>query len=106
MIGRLAATSKHIVAKPPPGPPHAKPKVAAFELATHSFWAGVAVVVITLVAVGLAWFDKGLIYIGWIAKDDPVDWAVHICEYALLTMDVALVIGVVGKLAWKFLKDI
>ncbi len=83
-----------------------KSKRAAIELATHSFWAGAAVVAITLVAVGLAWFGKGLVLLHWIQKDDPVDWAVHICEYALLGIDVALVICVVGKLAWKFLKSI
>ena len=84
----------------------ARSKRAALDLAVHSFWAGAAVVAITLVAVALKWFGNGLILLHWIQKDDPVDWAIHICEYALLGIDATLLISVAVKLAWKFLKAI
>lgn len=82
------------------------PKEAAIELAVHSFWAGVAVVAITLVAVGLRWFAKLLILLTWIDSGSPHDWAITICEWILLGIDIAVVIAVVGKLSWKLVKSV
>jgi len=41
-----------------------------------------------------------------IGKNSVLDWAIHIGEYALLAIDVLLLIGIVGKLGWRLFKAV
>jgi hypothetical protein len=89
----------------------AKPKEddarkSALQIGNHAIWTGVAFVIIILVAVGLEGFEHLLLWLKFIEKDGLLDWAIRIVAYALAALDLALLLGVVGKLGWQFLKSI
>jgi hypothetical protein len=59
-----------------------------------------------LVAVALELFSRTLVHFGIIEKNSVLNWSILVGEYALAAMDVLLLIGVVGKQAWRLLKAV
>jgi len=82
------------------------PRQSAIKLAKHSVWTGLAFVAIVLVAVALELFSRTLVHFGIIEKNSVLNWSILVGEYALAAMDVLLLIGVVGKQAWRLLKAV
>ena len=60
-----------------------------------------AFIAIVLVAVGLDLFSKTLVRLGLIEKRGFLDWCILLGADALVAIDVALLIGVVGKKSWQ-----
>jgi len=67
---------------------------------------GVAFCVIILVAIGIEFFNKFLIWIKWIEPGNYISWALYLGSRALVMIDIAGLIGVVAKIAWKNLKKV
>lgn len=81
-------------------------RLAASKLARHSMWAGAGFSAVIVVAVLLELLSRGLVLMNAIGKNSVLDWAIHIGEYALLAIDVLLLIGIVGKLGWRLFKAV
>lgn len=82
------------------------PRQSAGILAKHSAWTGMAFIAIVLVAVGLDLFSKTLVRLGLIEKRGFLDWCILLGADALVAIDVALLIGVVGKKSWQPLRKV
>lgn len=98
---------KRLKAAPrPPNEEDNEARKSALQIGNHAVWTGVAFVIIILVAVGLEGFEHLLLWLKLIEKDSPLDWAIRVVACALAVLDFALLLGVVGKLALRFLKSI
>ena len=75
-------------------------------LTSHSFWIAVAFVFIILIAVGLEWFDKFLVHLKLIEAKGFLDLVIRVVVDILALIDVALLLGVVGKLGWRLFKRV
>lgn len=82
------------------------PAKTAKTLAKHSIWMGVGFMAIILVAIVLELFWRGLIRARIFEINDPVVWAIRLGSYSLLLIDLALLIGTVGKQSWRLLKNV
>jgi hypothetical protein len=59
-----------------------------------------------LVAVALEGFENLLLWLKFIESGGPLDWAIRVVAYALAALDLVLLLGVFGKLAWRYFKSI
>lgn len=82
------------------------PKKAALDLGRHALWIGLAFIFIISVAVGLEWFGVLLVRIRLVEAHSFLGEAIHYTAIALVGIDILLLIGVVGKLSWRYLKGV
>ena len=70
----------------------------------HSFWAGVAFIVILCIAGGIELFGRLLIYLHVFEPDGAVQFIAHWAAIVLAGLDFAFLIAVVCKKGWDYLK--
>jgi hypothetical protein len=89
-----------------PTPPRDDPKGAAIRLAIHSLWSGLGFCAVILIAVLLELFSRLLLYLNLITDKSVLQYAILTGEYALVAIDILLLIGIVGKQAWRLWKAV
>ncbi len=89
------------------GPGHGgSPQEVAAHLVKHSFFATLAFIVIVFIAITLGYFLDKLVASGIVTAGSYLYWIIHVAEYALGTIDIAMLVGVIGKTAWRLLRSI
>jgi hypothetical protein len=78
----------------------------AKELMSHAVAMGLTFCIVMLVAIGIEFFNRLMLYLGWVEPQSYQYWAMYIAARAIAGTDAATLVTVVIRKALKVIKAV